>query len=82
MGKPMGDLSDYVSSCYLSNQTGEHEDTHEKVCQLKGNLKDCVGLWKTTDVDQTADCVIVTTQVPVERSGVLDRYLCVERGWR
>ncbi len=54
---------------YLSNQTGEHKDAYEKVRHLKGNLKGGYGLWKTPDVDQTADSVVVTTQVPVEGQG-------------
>lgn len=61
--------------CYLSNQTGEHKDACEKVSHLKGNLKDGMGLVKTPDVDQTADSVVVTTQVPVERLGQLEE-LC------
>lgn len=55
---------------YLSDQTGEHKDAREKVSHLKGNLKDGMGFIKTPDVDQTADGVVVTTQVPVERVGV------------
>ena len=55
---------------YLSDQTGEHKDAREKVSHLKGNLKDGMGFIKTPDVDQTADGVVVTTQVPVERAGV------------
>lgn len=52
---------------YLSDQTGEYKDAREKVCHLKRYLKDGVGFIKTPDVDQTADGVVVTTQVPVER---------------
>lgn len=57
---------------YLSYQTGEHKDANEKVSHLKGNLKDRMGFVKTPDVDQTADSVVVTTQVPVERVGALE----------
>lgn len=48
----------------LSDQTGKHEDAREKVGHLKGDLKDGVGLVEATDVDQTADSVVITTQVP------------------
>lgn len=53
-------------SSYLSNQTGEHEDTNEKISHLKGNLKGGYRFWKTPDVDKTADSKVITTQVPVE----------------
>lgn len=61
-----------LAVCYLSNQTGEHKDAHEKISHLKGNLKDGMGLVKTPDVDQTADGKVVTTQVPVKRAGALE----------
>lgn len=54
---------------YLSNQTGEHKDANEKVQHLKGDLKGGYRLWKTPDVDQTADRKIVTAQVPAEEQG-------------
>ncbi len=31
-----------------------------------------MGLVKTPDVDQTADSIVVTAQIPVERAGVLE----------
>ena len=77
----MGHATDTV--CYLSDQTGEHKDAREKVSHLKGNLKDGVGLVKTPDVDQTADSVVVTTQVPVDRVGVLEGVItnCTRCHW-
>lgn len=51
---------------HLSDQTGKHENARKKVGHLKGDLKDGVGLVETTDVDQTADSVVITTQVPAE----------------
>ena len=63
-------LSFTPSLVYLANQTGEYKDAQEKVSHLKGNLKDRVGLTKTPDVDETADCVVVRTEIPVERVGV------------
>lgn len=59
-----------VSLCHLSNQTGEHKDAREKVSHLKGNLKDGMRFVETPDVDQTADGIVVTAQVPVERGEV------------
>ena len=57
---------------HLSNQTGEHKDAREKICHLKGNLKDGMGLVKTPDVDQTADSKVVTAQVPVKKARALE----------
>ena len=53
---------------YLSNQTGEDEDADEKVRHLKDDLEDGYRLRETTDVDQTAHSIVVTTQVPVENT--------------
>lgn len=53
---------------YLSNQTGEDEDTDEKVQHLKGDLEGGYRLRETTDVDQTAHSKVVTTQVPAENT--------------
>lgn len=50
----------------MTNQTGEHEDADEKVSHLKDDPKEGDGLWKTTEVDQTADSNVVTMQVPGE----------------
>lgn len=60
---------------YLSNQTGEDEDTNEKVWHLESDLKDGHRLRKTADVDQAADSVVVAAQVAVEGQDALAFYL-------
>lgn len=58
-----------MSLCYLSDQSGEHKDAREKVSHLKRDLKQGVGFSKAPNVDQTANSVVVATQVPVESMG-------------